>query len=394
MERNAEQLAWSVLIAAFAIFCALLVSIPKGIDTYLGSAMAAQPVRLDLIRGTVLWLPSGGRQEVNATNRQSVGEGEQVRTTPDTEGLLSFFDGSNVRLWPNTSIEILRSQSSAFREENTELALRQSRGHARYEVAIPATATRRFEVETPHATILLREGSYKVEVGDEGTIVTVTAGSATVSAQHQAVEALRGEWTRVLPDSTPAPPTSNIHNLLENGDFADGLAGWQPGTREADDAQPGQALPRQQDSRTYVEFYRADGARPSETFLHRSIGEDVADYGVLKLNFQIRLVHQRLSDAGALRVEFPLLIRVRYRDSSGNESTWMRGYALAAPSNTRPQFSPNFREVQPDLWVDESIDLLDPRLVSPRPAEILWIEFAANGQGYSSDVANAQLLVD
>jgi len=111
VEHNAQRLAWSILIAAFAVFCALVILIPRGIDLYLTNAMTSRPVRLDVIRGTVLWMPTGGQQEVNATNRQSVGEGEIIRTAPDSQALLSFFDGSNVELWPNTTIRIVQSQS-------------------------------------------------------------------------------------------------------------------------------------------------------------------------------------------------------------------------------------------------------------------------------------------
>lgn len=394
MEHNAQRLAWSVLIAAFAVFCALVILIPRGIDLYLSTAMTSRPVRLDVIRGTVLWMPAGGQQEVNATDRQAVGEGEIVRTAPDSQALLSFFDGSNVELWPNTTIRIVQSQSSTYGQASTLVTLDQEAGHSRYQIAIPITQRRRFEVVTPQASTLLREGSYRIEEGNVDTAVTVTAGSATVSNDHDAVEVLKGESTQVSDGIGPSEPQSSTHNLLANGDFTQDLDNWQPGSREPNDVQPGTIIPRQQDNRTYVEIVREDGAQAAETFLHHTLSADVSDNSVLKLNFELRLDHQRLSDAGALRTEFPLIVRVRYRDSSGNEATWTKGYAIAASGDANPPSSPSFRSVQPDLWVDESVDLFDPQLVSPRPSAILWVEFAANGQGYTSDIANVQLLAD
>lgn len=394
MEHNAERLAWSVLIAAFAVFCALLILIPRGVDLYLSTAMSSRPVQLDVIRGTVLWLPAGGHQEVNATDRQSVGEGEVIRTAPDSEALLSFFDGSNVELWPNTTIRIVRSQSSTYRDSASAVTLDQETGHTRFQIAIPVTQSRRFEVITPQASTLLREGSYRIEEANDTTTVTVTNGSATVSNVQDAVEVLKGEWTHVADGDVPTQPTPSIHNLITNGDFSQDLVGWQPGNREANDAQPGEIIPRQQDNRTYVEIVREDGAQAAETFLHRSLGFDVSDNNTLKLNFQLRLDHQRLSEAGALRTEFPLMVRVRYRDSAGNEATWTKGYAIATTPDANPPSTPTFRSVPQDLWVDESIDLFDASMVSPRPAAILWVEFAANGQGYTSDIANVQLLAD
>ena len=46
MERNTEQLAWSVLIGAFATFCALLIAAYLGVDWYLGHATAERPASL------------------------------------------------------------------------------------------------------------------------------------------------------------------------------------------------------------------------------------------------------------------------------------------------------------------------------------------------------------
>ena len=391
MERNADQLAWSVLIAAFAVFCLILAAVPVGINWYLDHAMTTSPVKLDVVKGTALWLPADGRQEVNAASRSTLGEGEQIRTAANSEAVLSFFDGSNVHLWPNTTIRIVRAQTSAYRQDATDVVIAQDDGHARYEVAIPATQSRHFEVDTPQNNTLLREGSYKVEVGDGATTVSVTTGSATVSGHGDAVEVLKGEWTKVPIGGAPGQPETDVHDLLTNGDFSQDLIDWQPGNRDQVDGPAGQALIQEQDNRRFVELVRETDQHHAETFVHKTVGLDVSDDGVLKFNFQLRIRDQALSPGASPGSEFPLQVRVHYRDSSGSEYTWTRGYVLqGADGPSLPGAVP----VERDFWKDESVDLLDPGQVSPPPATIMWIEFAASGLGFQSDVAHVQLLAD
>lgn len=391
MERNAEQLAWSVLLGAFAVFCALLITADLGVNWYLGHAMTDRPATLQVIKGTALWLPAGARQEVNAAGRTTVAEGEQIRTAPNSEALLSFFDGSNVHLWPDTTIRVISEQTSRYRANDTNLVIAQDSGHARYEVAIPATASRRFEVLTPQGTALMREGSYRVEVDGGTTSVAVTSGSATVSAANEAVEVLKGELTRVSNLSAPSPVSPALQDLLVNGDFTDGLSAWQQGSRDLNAGAPGEVSRVFNDNRTYVELSRSDAPRHAETFIHQTTSLDVTDYSHLHLTYQIRVLAQHLADGAAPGSEFPLQARLHYRDSAGNEYTWSRGYFLAE-TDLRP--SPSAVAVRPNFWQDETIDLLDPTTVSPRPAQILWVEFAASGLGYRSDVAQVQLLAE
>lgn len=391
MERNTAQLAWSVLIGAFLAFCALLVAADAGVNWYLGYATIGRPASLQIIKGTALWLPAGSGQEVNAVGRTTVAEGEQIRTAPNSEVLLSFFDGSNVHLWPDTTVRILKARSSRYRLNETDLVIAQDDGHARYDVAIPSTAARHFEVLTPQGNAVLREGSYRVEVDDNATTVTVTTGSATVSGANDAVEVLKGEATTVTNLAPPAPVGSGIRDLLANGDFTDGLNRWQQGSRDLGTGPAGDVTRVFKDTRTYVELTREDAPRHGETFIHETVNVDVTDYSYLRLTYQYRVLAQHLADGAAPGSEFPLQVRLHYRDNAGIESTWTQGYFIAE-SDLHP--SPSAIPVRPNFWQDATIDLLDPSAVSPRPAQILWVEFAASGLGYQSDVAQVQLLAE
>jgi hypothetical protein len=391
VERNVERLAWTVLIAAFAALWMIAIAAYTGINWYLARAMADRPVKLEILKGTTLWLPSGGRQEVNAGSHLSVAGGEQIRTAEDSEALLSFYDGSNVRLWPNTTIRIIAAKSSAFRSTASEFILTQDTGHARYEVAIPATASRHFEVKTPQADALLRDGSYRVEVAPDSTIVSASSGSATVSDGQRAIEILKGEWTTVATGAPPTPPESDVHNLVENGDFTNNLTGWRIGNRDLADAAAGTVTIRKEFNRTFAEFSRDKSPKRAETFLHSSVNLDVTDFGMLKIRFQLRIEEQDPPGDSGFGEQVPLVARVHYRDSSGSEATWSQGFYAATDGIGTIR---NAQPVTRSFWTDVSFDLFDPSVSSPRPAEILWVEFAATGAGFRSDVGNVQVLVD
>jgi hypothetical protein len=391
VERNAEQLAWAVLLGAFGVFCLLVFAIPSGLNIYRARAMSDRPVRLDVIKGTTLLLPPGGRDEVSAPLRSTLSGGERIRTATDSEALLSFFDGSNVHLWPNTTVHVLAARSSTFGLANSEFVISQDGGHARYEVAIPETAARKFQVQTPQSQALLREGSYKLDVNPDAAVMSVSAGSATVSGLEGAVEVLRGELVRVTGQSQLSSPEPTEQNVVSNGDFTQDLTGWQPGQRDVGDGPAGSVDISEQDNRTFVEFARDQAQRHAETFIHKSINQDVTDSDELRFAFQVRILRQALSADGPIGSESPLLVRVHYRDSFGSEATWTRGVYIQDDDTPLPR---DALVVPTDFWTDLTFDLFDPNVTSPRPAEILWIEFAASGRGYQSDLGHVQLLTN
>ncbi|HVC32432.1 MAG TPA: FecR family protein [Chloroflexota bacterium] len=391
MERDAERLAWTVLGVAFVVFCFMLLGIPQAARWYVVHAMTERPVQLQVLKGTTFLLPSGGRQEVNAFDGMAISAGSRIRTAADSKAFLSLFDGSNIQLWPETTLHVVNAESTRYSSNDTRLVLSQDQGHARYEVAMPTTLSRRFELFTPQADVLLREGSYKVEVANGTTTVTVSDGSATVSVGSHAVEALRGEWVKVPTGGIPSKPGPSIHDLIANGDFSQGWEGWQQGTRGVEDNVPGRISIGEEADRSFVEFERTGSDKHAEDYIHKTLNEDVTDESTLKFNFQLRVQQQSLPGGGILGSEYPLIARVHYRDSAGNEADWMRGFYI---QTDKDHPTTNGASVIANQWTDESYNLFDSSVVSPRPAEILWIEIAASGHEYSSDVTRVELLAD
>ncbi len=389
--RRRERLAWAVLLSAFGVFCLLALGIPLAVRWYYHSALSARQATLEVISGTVLLLEPGARREISAQSGAAVGEGARVRTTADAQALLALPDGSNLRLWPESTVVIQRLAMSRFTQQQTIFRLYQASGVVRYEVAVPVTEERRFEVQTPQASALLREGSYRIEVNERITEISVRAGSASVSAQDHTLELLQHERTVVAEGQAPAAPLPALRNLIVNGDFSRGLEGWQYGSRNEEDGVAATVQLRGEDGRTVVRFARTGSNKHGEGYLYQALNRDVTDFQVLRLSFDLKLTHQSLSGGGWLGSEYPLLVRLRYRDAASNEQTWVRGFYFRNEEN---RLTTNGVAVPAQMWVPFTVNLFDPEEVSPRPAVLLWVEIEASGWEFESYVTNIQLLAE
>ena len=100
---------------------------------------------------------------------------------------------------------------------------------------------------------------------------------------------------------------------------------------------------------------------------------------------------QSLSGGGWLASEYPLAVKLRYRDDSGNEATLVRGFYMQNQEN-RPTLGGQL--VPGGIWVPFTVDLFDHIQVNPRPLHILWLEIEASGWEYESYATNIQLVAE
>jgi len=66
MRQKPERLAWTVLLAAFALFCSVTVACPLSVRSYLRSARRPLRVQVNVQLGT-LRIERGGSSQVDAT---------------------------------------------------------------------------------------------------------------------------------------------------------------------------------------------------------------------------------------------------------------------------------------------------------------------------------------
>ncbi|HUE75457.1 MAG TPA: FecR family protein [Chloroflexota bacterium] len=389
--RRQERLAWAVIWTSFLLCCAVIVAIPFGVIQYREAAMTTRGAVVEIIGGTVLLQPKGSAREVVASNKLQLVEGDRVRTTADSQALISLFDGSTIRLWPDTAVQLRYLRASSYTDNQVNVTIQQATGHLRVDVALPNSRERTFEVHTPHGSATLREGSYRISISDDHTELAVRHGSASVSGADQTVEILRHEQTTVAHGTVPTKPSPAIRNLVQNGDFVAEFSEWQRGSRNEEDGISGTTSLLHDSGRQVARFQRYGSEKHGETYLHQTINRDVTDYDVLQLDLDMKLVNQSLSGGGWVGSEYPLIVRVRYRDANHNEYTFVRGFYY---QNVEGRPTTGGTKVLPGQWVPYSVDLFDPNTVSPRPVHVLWLEIAASGWDYESMVTNIQVLAE
>ncbi|MBI4321011.1 MAG: FecR domain-containing protein [Chloroflexi bacterium] len=386
---------------SFVVFCLVVISVPLAISSYLTDAMDPQEVSLDILKGTVLLQERGAKFEVNAAGQSGgdsksirISEGDSFRTVEGSQAVLWLFDGSNVLLWPDTAITVEQLRLTKYNSNRAAIHLRQQTGHARLEVAPPGTKSRHLEVVTPEAAIVLREGSFSIGRGKDMTEMVTRQGSSTVTGANRSVELLQHERTEVRFGSKPLDPLPATRNLIRNGDFNDRLDVWQLADRSepVDEPIPAAATLETQDGRTVLGFRREGAKKHWEKYIFQPIEKDITDFNSVKLSFELKLANQSLSGGGVLGSEYPLLIRLKYRDVYNSEVTFVRGFYYQNEDRNPTLYG---QEMARNEWQSVEIDLFDPEgRLTPRPAFLLWLEVAASGHSYESYVTNIRLIAE
>jgi hypothetical protein len=391
--RARARLAWAILLASLLAFVGVIGGVIWGVRFYREQSMTPRTATLDVVGGTVLYQSEEAVRETVAQDKSTLQDGDRIRTTAEGGmALVSLPDGSTIQLWPETQLQIKQLRTSTFNNNRSTFLLVQNGGHTRVTVAVPQTLERRFEVQTPQGRALLREGSYRVEVGPLGTEVSAQSGSASVTGKDETVEILRRERTIIPPGGTPSVPTSAARNLIKNGDFARGFADWAQGSRNEEDGIPGQVSRDEQDGRWVVRMRRTSAQnKHGETFLQQTISRDVRDETALTLAMDVKIVSQTLSGGGILGSEYPVMLKLRYRDASGMESFLYRGFYITNPDG---RLTTNGVQIPANQWTPVSIDLFDDKAVQPRPAHLVSLEIEGSGWSFESYVTNVQLIAE
>jgi len=266
------------------------------------------------------------------------------------------------------------------------------KGTARLEVQSPSVRTSEFRVNTPHGFALLTAGNFGLAVSSTEERVSSREGSATVVGGGGTAIARPGQKV-LLSQKAIAGPMPEGDQLITNGDFAQGFAGWdfltvdEPGRP----VEPGRRtlLTDRVDGREVVAL-RVSRTSPlgthGEIGLTQVINKDVTDYRSLQLHADIRVDDQSLSGGGYMGYEYPIMIRVHYRDESGGQIDWSHGFFSRNPEG-RP--TPNGEALSQGQWVSYLGELME---VKPKPAYIISIDVLGAGHSFDGMIANVGLV--
>lgn len=399
MRENPERGAWAVLLSALAVFCFLAVSIPLGIRYYIRNAQRERIATVEALVGTVVVeLPAGGGpQPLSRGNSMVVPEGTLIYVDDTAEATVTFFDHSFMRLFPGAGVRLERMRSPRFGSSPLPISVRLSllAGHIRIGTALSQAAPLEMIVTTLYGQVRLAEdGSYAIEVGQDRTDVAAYRGYADVAARNQTVRVEPRQRTVVASGKPPAPPVGVARDLIVNGVFQEPLVEWRIFNDQGADGGDVDGIAELvvDEGREAVRFFRSGaGGNHSQTILEQTINAAIPDPATsLIVRATVKVRHQSLSGGGYLSSEFPLMIRITYRDVYDSETEWVQGFFY---QNTQGNPTTFGVQIPRDRWfLFESDNLLETLSVVPN--RIIGIRVYASGWDYDSLISDINLIVE
>ena len=157
----------------------LSTGIPNSTST---SPTLASNCTLSIFSGSVEVLnPSSGVWE-QAQDSIILEVGSRVRTAPESQAVLTFFEGSTLHLEANTDVEI--QQLEYTEEQDTIIIIRQWLGRTWSRVVQMSDPGSHYEIQTPSAYALVRGTLFMTEVDQAGaTTVQTIEGLVAVGSQ-------------------------------------------------------------------------------------------------------------------------------------------------------------------------------------------------------------------
>ena len=186
---------------AFSLLILIVASLSA--SNFLSPSPAlASGCTLSVLSGSVeVQVPEGNGKQ--GADGMTLDIGTRVRTASDASALLTFFDGSTLKLEPGTDIEI--QQLKYDEEKAITIVLKQWMGRTWSRVEKMADAGSHYEIETPSACAVVRGTLFTTEVDATGaTTVATTEGLVSVVAQGEEVYLPASQQTHVESGAAPS----------------------------------------------------------------------------------------------------------------------------------------------------------------------------------------------
>ncbi|MDP2953276.1 MAG: hypothetical protein Q8O76_08195, partial [Chloroflexota bacterium] len=267
-------------------------------------------------------------------------------------------------------------------------------GRTRLRVAPSGNPPTAFEVTSPLGGAHLGEGDFSYKVSFDSSELAVRQGKATLYNAETSMVLESGKRAIAHPDRSFSGPVAAARDLIKNGDFREPLGtGWTAYEDQGADAGDigGSTEARSLPDRQAVRFFRTSGqGNHCENGLRQRIDEDISDSHELILRLDVQVLNQSLSGGGYLSSEYPLMVRIDYRDANKNPNFWIRGFYYWS-DGTWPTL--NGEKVPQGIWYPyENSQLLEE--MDPRPYYIDSIRIYASGWDYESLASSVELLTE
>lgn len=420
---NPERLAWLVIGVSFAVFCLLLLTVPRAIQYGLRYAPIWETACLQPTLGTFLLYtedtgepkaitstPGGApaAAEANLATCDQVHENDRIVALNDTQGALELVSTEDqavnevlgsVQLYSNTNLHVLRIRRPFFKSssEPYHVRLLLEAGQAEFFTNSGSNRPVRVEVETPHGVVQLNEGVYGIWVDAEHTEVNSSTGSATLwHGEAEQVTVSTGLRAWITAEGLPLEAVAAEQNLLQNGNFTEQPVSDQwPSYAVAADIASGQVRFDRRAGRNVAYFIRqSEDTFHNEVGIRQEINKAVNIYESLVLELNVNILFQSLSGGGSVNTEFPVRVEVNYTDIYGKDLAWGYGFFYRTPEGSNPPVPANIGlQIPQATWYHYQsgnlIALLDQ--LGTKPARINSIRIYASGWNYQSMVSEVAL---
>ena len=338
---NPQHLAWSILLACFALFCVLLVSALVTADHFLFQSTLPMDAILNVGRGTVSLADLANPVEQVGINGAALQDGTIIRTDPQSQGTIRFVDGeqgqkrllATLTLQRNSRVTLLGAQRPRFpwSRRGHEIVLQDvigemnltiteqagprlsvqgiTPGRAWLEMSGPGTYT--IEGASEELRLFNHSGRGRLESADglQNRLVP-PGGQGAVLYDDPGVE-LRYGYTNLLQDEA--------FDLLRAGASASAGNAWTCGHDPADNP-PGTHEFMAHDGLQFLRFLRLGGITThGENFCFQHFGQNGLDlneldleYLSLRVSFYVNQIS--LASCGSRGSECPLMLRMDYLD--------------------------------------------------------------------------------
>ncbi len=403
--KNPEAVAWAILLGAFAVFCAIAVTIPLLALRFRERATTPNRIELINIVGVTQVREGEGAAWLAVSGKQELRPGVTCLVDANTRSMLTIYEGSSdyvlatIHVFGGTTFRVSQATRPRFQASRQPIRIYIVLEAGRLRIN-PGPATGRpvdLRVWLPGGEVRIEEGSAAVEVSADAAEIGVRSGrSLLISARTgEQLSITTGERAVLSPDGAISGPLPGGRNLLANGNFGAGLTlGWEIFNDQGGDGGhiDGQVRLVEEGGQRRVRFERGGGQKDHcATGIRQVLRRDVTDYVALRVRADLRLLYQSLSGGGFQGSEFPLMIKLNYRDARGNPQHWYHGFYYTNPAGFP---APYADQIEQNVWFAyESPDLM-ALLGDNRPAFLESIEVYASGHDYQAELSEIQVVAE
>jgi len=402
IDQNPVRAAWTALICSFMVFVMLVAIVAQTATAFVRSSTQPATATLVVTQGPVSVQKARTRGWISVEDGAVISEGDEIRNfDPDFPITLTFFDTTKVQLNPGGQMFLTRVRTQRFHVfpgTKRQLSLELEAGAAH--VDVPAAAPQ-MDVQTMGTVTRLQSGTFDLRLiprivdGIEQCCMSqlvVVHGLAHVLAAGETMAVSDGQRALTPMGGVTLPLQPAARELLQDGplvpDDHSGVSSWAPWLQTEPGGTLGVISPLPAADGGGMHIVRAGTNLHGETGIRQDVNIDVHDFVSLTVKFQYRLLGQSLPGGGRDGSEYPLTVRVVYREVNGGQIPWYHGFYLVPAAAEMRVTQQATGPVPRGVWTQYEGDLL---ALSPRPTFIRSVEIYGSGWDYEVDITNVSL---